>query len=175
MLSNGLGTRYGLGVEVSEIGGRRRIEHDGGQSGFLSEDRIYPDDGAAIVVLVNADFGNAEMAIADGIEQQLFADSSGVGRARALLSMMRSGSFERAAFTANGKAYFTPAAIEDYRSSLVQLGEPHSITQTSSGLRGGFTVERFLLSYGSRKLELTIRAEPGASGRVEEFTLSPVG
>ncbi len=174
VLSNGLGTRYGLGVSVSDTGGRRLIEHEGGQSGFLSENRIYPDDRDAIVVLVNADFGNAEMAIADGIEQQLFANISGVGRARALLSMMRSGSFNRAVFTAHGNFYFTPAAIRDYRSTLVQLGELKSMTQTSSGLRGGLTIERFLLDYGSRKLELTLRSEPGANGRVEEFFLSPL-
>ncbi len=173
VLKSGLGTGYGLGVYVDSVAGHRRVRHRGGQSGFLSENRVYPDDAAAIVVLDNADFGDAEVGIADAIEQQLFAVGSGVARARALYDMMRSGHFDHSAFTADGNAYFTPAAIADYRSSLAPLGEPRSFVETGTGRRGGFTVERFLLTFNHQKLELTLRTEPDAMGRVEEFMLSP--
>lgn len=174
LLANGLGTGYGLGVNVDAVQGHRRIKHAGGYSGFFSENRVYPDDRAAIVVLANADFGDAQTNIADAIEQQLFADNSGVGRASALYVMLRSGKLDRARFTRHGNEYLTAAALADLRSGLEPLGDPKSITQTQSGQRGGFTIERFILDFGLRKLELTVRAEPGRQGLVEEAMLSPM-
>lgn len=52
-LSDGTPLRYGLGIGVSDIGGRRAIAHGGGINGFLSESEYYPDDDLVIVVLVN--------------------------------------------------------------------------------------------------------------------------
>lgn len=174
LLAGGLATGYGLGVDVDAVLGHRRIKHAGGYSGFFSENRIYPDDRAAIIVLDNADFGDAEVVIADAIEQQLFARDSGVDRARALYAMLRSGRLDRSRFTANGNAYLTSEALADLRSSLAPLGEPRTITQISSGLRGGLSVERFTLEFGTRKLRLTVRAEPTAGGLVEEAMVSPL-
>lgn len=174
ILANGLGTDYGLGVDIDAVQGHRRVKHSGGYSGFFSENRIYPDDHAAIVVLDNADFGDAETVIADAIEQQLFANDSGVGRAGALYTMLRSGTLDRGRFTAHGNAYLTAMALADLQSSIQPLGEPKTITQTQSGLRGGLTIERFVLDFGSRKLQLTVRAEPGPQGRIEEAMVSPL-
>ena len=174
VLANGLGTDYGLGVRVKTANGHRLIAHGGADVGFLTENRIYPDHRAAIVVADNADFGNAEVAIADAIESVLFADSSGVARARALYAKVCDGRLDRATLTANGRFYFTPEKLIEYRTSLVALGDPKDVVQTQSGLRGGFTIERFLFDFGSRKLQITIRAEPGANGLIEEFLASPV-
>lgn len=52
-LADGTPLRYGLGIGVSDIGGRRAIAHGGGINGFLSESEYYPDDDLVIVVLVN--------------------------------------------------------------------------------------------------------------------------
>lgn len=172
LLAIGLGTGYGLGVDVDAVQGHRRIKHAGGYSGFSSENRVYPDDRAAIVVLDNADFGDAQKTIADVIEQQLFAN--GVERASALYAMLRSGKLDRARFTRHGNEYLTAAALVDLRVGLEPLGDPKAITQTQSGQRGGYTIERFTLDFGLRKLELTIRADPGPQGLVEEAMLSPM-
>ena len=174
LLNNGLGTTYGLGVYVKSANGHRMIEHNGGDEGFYTENRIYPDDRAAIVVAINGDFGNAHYAIADAIQDELFADSSGVARARALYAMVRDGHLDRATLTANASFYLTPAKLAEYRTSFVTLGEPKVVEQIQSGLRGGFTSERFLFDFGNRKLQVTIRAEPDANGRVEEFMAAPV-
>ena len=120
------------------------------------KNRVYPDDGAALVVLDNADFGDADTAIADAIEDQLFTASDGAGRARAVFDMVRTGRIDRDQLTTNGKAYFTPAVLADYRSGLGPLGEPTSVVQISSGLRGGLTVQRFNFDFGSRKLRVTM-------------------
>src|SRR5262249_35806087 len=50
LLKNGAGTGYGLGVFVRVQGGHRILEHDGEVSGYRAENRVYPDDHAAIIV-----------------------------------------------------------------------------------------------------------------------------
>ena len=52
-LADGTKTRYGFGVGVAELGGRRAIFHGGGINGFLSEAEYFPDSGLSIVVLLN--------------------------------------------------------------------------------------------------------------------------
>lgn len=53
VLGDGTPIRYGLGISVADIGGRRAIAHGGGIPGFLSEVQYYPDDDLTIVVLQN--------------------------------------------------------------------------------------------------------------------------
>ncbi len=54
-LKNGDGTKYGLGVEVRDRDGHRSIEHSGEDSGFVSDNVVFIDDGAAVAVLTNQD------------------------------------------------------------------------------------------------------------------------
>jgi hypothetical protein len=124
-------------------------------------------------VLDNADFGNAQTSIADAIEDIIFADNGDVSRAKAVFEGLRAGKIDRAQFTANGNYYFTPQALADYRTSLAPLGEPKSFLRKSSSLRGGFTAEVYALDYGTKKLTIVLRAEPGANGRIEQFTVYP--
>src|SRR3954471_4964759 len=53
VLGDGTKTRYGFGVGIADIGGRRAIAHGGGINGFLSEVEYFPDSGLSIVVLLN--------------------------------------------------------------------------------------------------------------------------
>jgi CubicO group peptidase (beta-lactamase class C family) len=53
VLNDGTKTRYGFGVGIAEVSGRRVIAHGGGINGFLSETEYYPDAELAIVVLQN--------------------------------------------------------------------------------------------------------------------------
>src|SRR5436305_3711220 len=55
LLASGAGTHYGLGVNANMADGRRLISHGGEVSGFTTENDVYPDDRAAIVVAVNLD------------------------------------------------------------------------------------------------------------------------
>lgn len=48
LLSSGVGTRYGLGVDVEPETQRPKIAHGGEVSGFTAESRVYPDDRAAL-------------------------------------------------------------------------------------------------------------------------------
>jgi hypothetical protein len=173
LLTNGAPTGYGLGVGVDVSNDHRRINHGGEAVGYLSENRIYPDDRAAIVVLDNADFGNAQTSVADAIEKILFADTGDVSRAKTVFNGLRKGHIDRSQFTANGNHYFTPQALADYRSNLAALGKPKSFERTSSALRGGFTDEAYKVEFGAKKLKIVLRAEPGHKGRIEQFTVYP--
>ncbi len=52
-LNDGTTIQYGLGIGLTDIGGRRAIAHGGAISGYLSESQYYPDDDLVIVVLLN--------------------------------------------------------------------------------------------------------------------------
>jgi len=70
-LNDGTKTRYGFGVSLVDIRGRRAISHGGGINGFLSEVEYYPDSGLSIVVLLNtagpAGPGDLARDIADAV------------------------------------------------------------------------------------------------------------
>ena len=179
-LPDGKDTHYGLGINIVDFGGHRIFEHGGEAVGFLSENIVAPDDGMAVVVLDNADFGDAQTTIAKGILAMLLpaatpvsATADGAARARAILAGLAAGRIDRSRFTAHGNAYFTATAIGDYKASLSPFGTPTGFTPLGSGLRGGFTEEAYKVSYAHRKLTLVVRAEPGAAGRIEQFTAYP--
>ena len=172
-LTDGSGSGYGLGVFVDSVGGHRRIQHDGAAEGYLTVNRVYPDERAAIIVTVNADFGNAQSAIADRIEAMLVGGIDDVAGGRAVFDALRSGTIDRAHFTENGNFYFTDRVLADYRDSLAPLGPPESIVRRGPvRLRGGLTSESFLISYPDRKLVAVMRTDP-ASKRIEEFAIYP--
>lgn len=167
------GLKYGLGVKLDEVGQHQRIQHDGAFTSYLSSNRVYPADRVAITVFINAGFSNSQEAIADAIETIVFTDTDETREARSIFEMLRTGQIDRSKFTDNGNFYFTPAALVDYRTSLAALGEPMRIERRGSkGLRGGFTVERYVFTFADRKLLCVMRAEP-STGRIEQFTLYP--
>src|SRR5258708_11136803 len=75
VLKNGLGTRYGLGVDVRQESGQRAIEHGGGSSGFTAHNLVFPDARIAVVVLVNEDSVEASGDLARKIADLLFREA----------------------------------------------------------------------------------------------------
>jgi len=71
LLKNGVGTRYGLGVDVGEQAGHRMLSHGGEVSGFTAENIVFPDDRIAVVALTNQDAASAAGQIARGIARSL--------------------------------------------------------------------------------------------------------
>jgi D-alanyl-D-alanine carboxypeptidase len=124
-LNDGGSSGYGLGFYIDEAHGHRRIRHDGVTSGFAAENRIYPDDRAAIVVLVNADF--AQLQVANQIEEMLLnvsspkeigapqppsrsptppIDANALAVAKQLTAQLRTGDLDRKPLTPDVDAYF---------------------------------------------------------------------
>jgi len=175
LLASGAPTGYGLGVNVAVTGGRRQISHGGEVSGFTARNEIYPDEKVAIVVLVNIDANNASGEIARRIANRLFTESSdsrgAVDQARQIVAGLQRGEVDRALFTANMNAYFTPQALRDFADSLAPLGEPSSFSQSTQGLRGGMVLRRFAITAGGRNLSVTAFYMP--DGKIEQFLIAP--
>src|SRR3546814_3492631 len=58
--------------DLGEKNGHAYVEHNGEAVGFLSENIVFPDDKAAVVVFVNSDLSNAFLTITQGIVKTAF-------------------------------------------------------------------------------------------------------
>ena len=165
----GLGTNYGLGVQVSATGGRRQVSHTGKVSGFTAANVIYPDDRAAVVVLTNLDATGASSQLASRIANALFRATGGeadteqaLATARKVFEGLQHGRIERGLFTANANAYFAEAALADFAAGLGPLGTPLEFEQATQSLRGGMTARSYRIRFASRTLRLTTFVMPTA-------------
>ena len=180
LLADGSTTNYGLGVSLGKRAGQPYVEHSGEAVGFLSENIVYPEQKAAIVVLTNADFGDAFVTIAQGIAKVVLpagadaVEAAKTKAARAMFDSLRGGTLDRKLLTANASYYFTPQVLADYRSSLSALGEPTGFELTGQKrLRGGFVQRRYTVTYPKQKLSIATFAEPDGAERYEQFLVSP--
>lgn len=177
LLANGLGTHYGLGVDVSAVNGRRRISHSGAASGYLTWSEIYPDERTSIVVFTNVD-GGAAVPIGSRIAAALFgagdvAAATALIETRRIFSGLQKGTVDRARLTANASAYFSSTVLADLAASLGPLGDPQEFVQVNWNRRGGMTYRAFRVRCGEKTLVLTTRTLP--DGQLEQYLVSPAG
>jgi len=152
VLKDGVGTHYGLGVEVADQGGHRMIEHSGEVSGFTAENLVFPDDRVAVVVLTNEDAAAAAGIIARHVAGRLFTTDDASAKtheaqALAIFEGLQRGTLDRSLFTPDANAYFTPQALSDFASSLGPLGTPTSLVQTYTELRGGMVLRVYQVRF----------------------------
>ena len=175
MLTSGAGTRYGLGVGIATVDGRRVISHGGEVSGFTARNEVYPDERAAIVVLTNLDASDASSQIATKVATSLFS-SNDPGRekaldaAKAIFAGLQRGKVDRSLFTANANAYFSAEAIRDFADTLRPLGTPKEFTQASQSLRGGMTARRYRVVTPSKTLRISTFWMP--DGKLEQYIVT---
>ncbi len=174
ILTDGVASPYGLGFGVSSLNGHRALSHGGEVSGFTATNVIYPDDRAAVTVLVNQDAIDASGTIATRISSELFAGdhvAEREARARQVLEGLQKGQIDRAIFTANANSYFSPEALKDFASGLAPLGPAVSVKQSRQSDRGGMTYRRFVVKFEKRTLVVLERDMP--DGRIEQFQVTP--
>ena len=172
-LKNGEGTKYGLGVEVRVRDGHRSIEHSGEVSGFVADNEVLIDDGAAVAVLTNQDAVGAAITIAE-LAAPLVAGyplNAPEQQALSIYRGLQQGHIDRSLLAPNLSDYFTAEAIADFQSSLAPLGEPLSLRQTHSEERGGMTFRSFDITYPDRRLRLTTYTYP--DGKLEQYLIAP--
>lgn len=176
-LADGTSSHYGLGLSIKESDGRRVFDHGGESVGFLSQNTVWPDDRAAVVVLTNAGFSDATTTLTAAIAKVILPHRASVdtGEAarlddiRAEFAALAAGRLVAAHFTVNGRGYFTAAALADYRRSLSALGPCHGwAAERAPRLRGGLVNRNFSVTCGKTALSLVTYAEPGAHGRWEQ-------
>ncbi len=177
-LKNGKGTHYGLGVEVTDRDGHHSIEHSGEVSGFVSDNEVLIDDGAAVAVLTNQDAVGAASTIARLAAPVVAESTPSLAEQQApetqALSIYRGlqqGHIDRSLLAPNLSDYFTPEAIGDFQSSLAPLGEPLSVHLTRQSLRGGMTFRVFDIVYPGKRLRLTTYTYP--DGKLEQYLIAP--
>jgi CubicO group peptidase (beta-lactamase class C family) len=177
LLKNGLGTHYGLGVDVNSQGGHRALSHGGEVSGFTAQNIVFPDDRAAVVVLTNQDAAGASGAIANGIAPLLFATTdpqtpAKLEQAKKIFEGLQHGTVDRSLFTDNANSYFSEAALKDFAAGLGPLGAPQSFAQASQGLRGGMTLRVYLIRFPQRTIRAWTYEMP--DGKLEQYQIAAV-
>jgi hypothetical protein len=191
VLKSGLNSHYGLGLSVTDDNGMRLFEHGGEISGFLTENRVWPDQRMAVVVVVNADQVLAPDSIADRIKDVLLRSSAdepqaqetepnsvvqpplhGVdAEARAIFTSLQQGKVDALKLSDHANAYFTPQALKDAAAGLGPLGALRSFTPGWSLSRGGMTFRSYdAVCEHDRVIVNTFTL---ADGRFEQFLVLP--
>lgn len=172
-LKDGKGTHYGLGVSVRDSNGHRTIEHSGEVSGFVSDNQVLIDDGAAVVVLTNQDAVGAASSMARLAAPVVagYPPTAEEQQAIEIYRGLQQGDINRTLLAPNLSDYFTPQALADFQSSLAPLGEPLTFRQTRTELRGGMTFRAFDIVYPGMRLSLTTYTYP--NGKLEQYLIAP--
>jgi CubicO group peptidase (beta-lactamase class C family) len=175
LLKNGVGTEYGLGVEVKNINGHRVLQHGGEVSGFTAENIVMPDDKSAVVVLTNQDAAEAASEIGSQVRMAMLQaanpqDPRQDALVRTVYDGLQQGKIDRARFTDNANAYFTDQALKDYASGLGRLGPPQSFVQTRVSARGGMTERVYEVRYRGKNLVIIIYEMP--DGKFEQYMIA---
>jgi len=174
-LRNGLGTQYGLGVDVLTQVDRRALAHGGEVSGFTAENIVFPDDRAAVVVLTNQDAARASAEIARRISTLLFSthDPATAGKteqARKIFDGLQRGTIDRTLFTSNANSYLDERALQDFAAGLAPLGAPQEFVQSRQALRGGMTLRVYQVKVAKQSLRVWTYEMP--DGKLEQYQIS---
>jgi CubicO group peptidase (beta-lactamase class C family) len=174
LLNSGVGTHYGLGIDVNMQSGHRALSHGGEVSGFTAENVVFPDDRAAIAVLTNQDAANASGLIARKITPLLFptadaATEQKTQQARAIFEGLQQGKIDRSLFTDACNAYFSDQALKDFASTLPK-GAPIEFKQVGQSLRGGMTERTFAVNFPQKSLRVWTYEMP--DGKLEQYQIA---
>jgi CubicO group peptidase (beta-lactamase class C family) len=155
--NDGVSTGYGLGVNVGLMNGHRLVTHSGEVAGFTAQNFVFPDDSAAVVVLVNQDAASSAGMIARQISMSLFRNQDAkseayTARARRIFDGLQKGTIDRSLFTANANSYFTDQALRDFAASLAPLGTPTSFVQVHEEGRGGMIERSYQVTFPTRSV-----------------------
>jgi CubicO group peptidase (beta-lactamase class C family) len=168
-LNDGRGSGYGLGLFVGKSDDRLQWEHTGEGTGFLSENRMWPERKTAVVVLTNTFSSSAYVTVADKVEAILFPAQGVQTQVERLFAGLQAGKPDRAAFTDNFNGYLTAQAVADYHATLGPLGPPTTFKLQREQLRGGMTHRTYRITAGGKTLTLNSYQEP--SGKFEQFLI----
>jgi CubicO group peptidase (beta-lactamase class C family) len=168
--NDGTDTGYALGLFVGARHGRAMISHGGEGAGYLSMNRIYPDDDAAVVVLTNTFSGTPQNDIADAIALVVLAPLGIETRLRAAYDGLQRGEPDRRLFTAAFNGYLDAGAVAGYARTLQRLGAPTAFEQTGSEDRGGMKSYDYRIVAGGQALDLSAYVTP--EGKIEQLLIS---
>jgi D-alanyl-D-alanine carboxypeptidase len=164
--------QHNLGVFAKDDAGRRLIRHDGQISGTTTENRVWPEQRAALTVVVNADWGGLPAAIADRITYIMFPPAGVDNEALAFFKALQRGAIAPSELTTNAQSYFTPEALRDAPAGLAKLGAVRTFRRTSEGRRGGLIHRRYIILCAHGTVSASVFTTP--EGQFEQFNVEPV-
>ena len=175
VLKNGVGTGYGLGVQVGSQRSHRFVNHSGEVSGFTAQNMVFPDDKAAVVVLTNQDAIGAGGQIAGRIAATFFQTPQGAptretDEARQVFADLQQGKIDRSLFTSNCNAYFNQTALHDYATTLGPLGEVQEFVLEGESLRGGMIHRNYRAKLATKTVSVNSFWMP--DGKIEQFIVT---
>ena len=169
VLKSGHTSDYALGFAVQNVDGRLRIGHAGAGSGFLADNRVWPKEKAAVIVLTNNDWAQPS-DLSDRIAFLVLAPTPEQARVRDLFQALQRGTVDRSSFSPTGNFYLTSTVLADLRSSLSPLGPARLIELEREAERGGMTLRRWKILCRAARLEAIERSNP--DGKFEEFMIA---
>ena len=172
MLSTGKSSNYAQGLAVSEVSGHKVLRHGGEVAGFLSYNRLYPDDGLAIVVQVNSDADQAGSTIMDRLVTILTKPEGAQAIIMGLIHDLKDGKIDRSHLTSNFNAYFSDDAVANAQMALNSAGPLRVLTQVASENRGGMT--HLTLKAVFAKSVYSINAYVTKEGQIEQCLITPL-
>ena len=170
-LNNGKDTGYAMGLFVSKPNGHTLVEHDGEGAGYISMNRIYPDDGLAVVVLTNSMSGAAAGDAADRIAFLMMPSQGIDAHLQTVFEGLQAGTVNRDDFTDNFNAYLTPQTVADFKTSLGPLGAPSTFTLSRDSQRGGMEGRAYRVRAGGQTMAVSVYLTP--DGKIEQFLVWP--
>jgi len=169
-LRNGRDTHYALGLRLGVFEGHRVIGHSGEGAGYLSINRVFPEDRAAVVVLTNTMSGPVAEIIADRLSEIALPKDPVDRRMQDLFIELQTGKVDRRAFSANFNAWLDPKAAAAYARTLGPLGAPVLFHRTGGFDRGGMKGLSYRVLAGATPLDLSVLLLP--DGKVEQFLVA---
>lgn len=179
LLESGLATGYGLGMQVRNVGGKRRLSHGGAVSGYTTSNLVYPDDKVAITAFTNIYPGAADApgSIANRIASIVLtpppANATALAQAQQIYARLLKGTIDRSLFTPAANAFFTAEVVDDYAKSLGPLGAPTEFTSQGESLRGGMVIRGYTIKAGGVTMSLTMMVMP--DGKIDQYIVSRAG
>ncbi len=181
MLKDGESSHYALGLFIRDMNGHVIYQHSGEVSGFVSDNVVFPNDKAAIVVLTNQDASPAAAGIAMALSPLVLGLNAAGSpaaeaekQAREIFVGLQHGGIDRSLFTPNCNAYFDKTAMGDFESSLAPLGEPSSFKETDEELRGGMTFRSFTVEFANSPVKVRVTTYTMPDGKLEQYLVIPV-
>ena len=176
VLSDGIGTDYGLGLRVHSELGHRALSHGGEVSGFTAHNLIFPDERVAVAVATNQDAVEAAQEVARATARLLLANDDPeaeekLEQARKIFLGLEHGTIDRSLFTENANFYFSEEALKDIATGLQSLGTPEVFVQKQEALRGGMKMRIYEIRFPGKILQAWTYEMP--NGKLEQYQLVP--
>ena len=169
-LASGRDSHYSLGLRITQEQGRRVVSHNGGGSGFLASNRMWPDQKVAVIAFTNNDWASPDGANAR-VAFVVLPPTPEEARARQVFAAFREGAIDRRLFTENGNAYLSASVLADQMAGLAPLGPARLFELRGEQDRGGLKTRTWRITTAKGVVLTAVeRGEP--NGKLEQFMIS---